>query len=329
MDKLLFKSSDELKAFVGTSHKINFNTLKGYIYQATERYLIPTIGRELYDWLLAKYHGTDPLSETESELLAMAQRPLAFFTFLDAGPSLMVQTGDAGILEASGEHMTPARQWVVKDTLESWASSGDLFLDLLLAWLEKHKEEFSVWSESDSYTELKGQIISTTAQLSRFVNIQGSRRTFLALRPFLLRSQELYLEEILGPTLFAEFLDNLQVGEPTEEESKLLKACQPFIAHSALVEALPELAFQITPAGVKVLTTSDGFVSRNQAGDTALDALKNRHASLRDNYRARLIEFLNKNASDYPLYPKPEDGTTRPLVDFPDNSNPHSTSFLF
>lgn len=329
MGKLLFKNFDEVKSFVGTTHKMNFLTLEGYIYQASERFIIPTVGRELYDWAIAKYHGTVELTEIQIELLSMLQRPLAFYTMMEAAPTLMVQTGDAGILEPSGDNMTPVRQWVVRDTVESWLSSADLFTELLLTWLEKNKAEFSVWADSDSYTELKGQIIANASELSRFVNIQGSRRTFLALRPFLIRCQDLYLTEILGEDLNTELFDALKSASPSASQVKLLKVCQPFISHSAMVEAIPELAFQISSSGIKVISSTDGIASKNQASDTALDALKRTHTNLQDRYRARLVKFLEKNAADYASYPATEEGSKRGIVDLPDNSAPGIQSFIF
>ncbi len=328
MARTIFNDFAQIKEIVGTVQKnMAMATLEGYILQAQEHYILPVLGRPLLQALVIGVNS-DNLTAAYGDLLAYVQRPLAFYALVAAAPTLMVQTGDRGIVEGLSDEAAPTRQWVMRDLVESWLQSADLFTDMLLEFLEENAQAYPEWASSDAYTVLNSTIVRSAAHLSRYVNVQGSRRTFLALRPYLLRAQELHLPEVLGEALYAELTQALADGQPGTSMEGLAKACMPFVAHAAMVEALPEITVQISGSGIKVLQSSDGINSRLQASDTAISALQAKHQRLADTYRVALIKYLESYADLYPSYVPAAAGTSPYLTRLPDNSDASAKSFL-
>lgn len=329
MSKILFKTFADLKQHVGTAQPMAVATFQSSALQAAERFIIPAIGRELYDWIAEAYHGTDPLTESQAGLLPRIQRPLAYYTLLEASPTLTLQIGDAGIMEADAEHVVPVRQWVLKEAQESWLNTGDLHTDLLLEFLEKRKADFPVWAESDSFTESRELTIPSTTAFDNLVRINRSRRTYLALRPFIARAEEFQLQELMGIGFYTEFKAALLMDPMPEALIELLKRVRAFVAYTALLEAIPELNIQISGSGFKVLSTSDGIAQKMLATDTSIAYLQSKYQKMSDFYRQTLFAFLEFNQASYPTYVSPTTTGSKGPTDLPDNSDTSAKSFLF
>lgn len=133
---MLFKSTEEIKNFCGTLNKsTKFETLRGCVDSAEEKHLIPLIGKELYSWIDTAYNGTDPLTANQTKLLKAIQRPLAFYTVLEAAPYLLANVGDAGVAEANGQNVTGMRQWTYFHLKNKLAVDADTFAETLLEFL--------------------------------------------------------------------------------------------------------------------------------------------------------------------------------------------------
>lgn len=329
MSKILFKTFADLKEHVGTAQPLATSTFQGSALQAAERFIIPAIGRELYDWIAEAYHGTEPLTPEQENLLPRIQRPLSFYTLLEASPTLTLQIGDAGIMEADAEHVVPVRQWVLKDAQESWLSAGDLHTDILLEWLEENKADFPIWAGSDSFSESKELTIPSTLAFDKLIRINRSRRTYLALRPFIARAEEFQLQEILGSEFYTDFKAAILMDPVSEPIKELLKRVVAFVAYTALLEAIPELNIQISGSGFRVLSTTDGIAQKMLANENAIQNLQAKYQRTSDFYRQALFSYLERNQESFPSYVSPSTSGTKAPTDLPDNSDPSAKSFLF
>jgi hypothetical protein len=329
MAKILFKTFSDLKEHVGTAQPLTLATFQSSALQAAEKFIIPAIGRETYDFIADAFHGENPLTQAQEDLLPYIQRPLAFYTMLEASPTLTLQIGEAGVMEANSEHVVPVRQWVLKDAQESWLSAGDLYTDLLLEFLEKNKDDYEVWVISDSFTESKSLTIPSTKVFDSLIRINNSRRTYLALRPFIERAEDFYLPEVMGAAFFLEFKETILEEPMTPDTKDLLKRVRAFVVYTALLEAIPELNIQISGSGFKVLSTSDGIAQKMLASDTAISALQSKYKFSSDYYRQTLFSFLENNQETYPGYVSPSVSGSKSVKALPDNSNTSAKSFLF
>jgi len=260
---MLIKTKEELKKYISTMHKnTSHETLLSFIEQAEFKYVMPFVGPELMEELQEAYDaGT--LNEAQQALMKLLGKAIAFYAMLDALPFLNASIGDAGVMENQNGGAAPARQWVYHHLENSTSTNADVFLDLALGHLEKHKDVFASWSESEAYQESKSLYINTTAELSRLTNLQGSRRAFMALQPFILRAEEFYIEPVLGFDLHKQLKDSLlDLAAQSEPQRELLRLVKRALAQYALVESVPELAFTHTGAGLKVLNENDGIRQR-------------------------------------------------------------------
>lgn len=260
---MLIKTKEELKKYISTLHKnTSHDTLLSFIEQAEFKYVMPFVGPELMEELQVAYdEGT--LSEAQQTLLKLLGKAIAFYALLDTLPFLNASIGDTGVMENQPSGSAPARQWVYHHLENSTATNADVFLDLALSHLDKHKDLFPAWSESETYKESKSLYINTTAELSRLTNVQGSRRAFISLQPFILRAEEFYIVPVLGNELHQLLKDSLlDPAAQNQAQRELLRLVKRALAQYTLVESVPELAFTHTGAGLKVLNENDGIRQR-------------------------------------------------------------------
>ncbi|TPE43985.1 DUF6712 family protein [Pontibacter mangrovi] len=260
---MLIKTIDELKKYISTIHKnTSPNTLLSFVEGAEFKYIYPFIGSELMTELQAAYDaGT--LSDDQKELMKLLGRSIAYYAMLDALPMINVNVGDAGITESQGQNFGPVRQWAYFKFEDATATNADTFLDLALAHLDRNIDKFSTWAGSEAYMESKALFINTPSELSKYMNLQNSRRAFMALQPFQVRAEEFYIIPSLGDKLHQELKASLlKPAEQTPEQRETLRLLKRALAQYTLVEAVPELSFTHTGSGLKVLNDNDGIKDR-------------------------------------------------------------------
>ncbi|HEX8349096.1 MAG TPA: DUF6712 family protein [Hymenobacter sp.] len=320
---MLIRSIEELKAALGsTNQNVEFETLGSFIDQAELRYLQPALGdiflQELNDALDAREAGEAELSGPQTALLKHLRRSLAYYTMLEASPFLGVSFNEMGLQEQNADHSAPARQWVANKFENSAASNGDTLLDTALFWLESKASEFPTWRESEAYTVSKELFFHSIYDLAKFANVGQSRRTFLALRPFIQRVEELEILPLIGQERFDALKEAiLTPGTLTAADKTLWAAIKPALAHRVVEEALPELSVQITSNGLRVLSDNDGIRERQAASLTQIEPVRRNAARLATAYLEKLAQHVDAlNAAEQPTVVLP-----KKAYSLPDNSD--------
>jgi hypothetical protein len=327
----MFKSVEDLRGYLaGAQKNLSDKTILPFVEQAAIKHIIPFIGNSFYQQTLEAYQpaaSLDALDEATRTLVKLIQRSLAYYTLLEAMPFVTVVVGDGGLAETSTQNSMPIRQWNYHKLEASCAENGDVYLDFLLAYLEEHLDDYPDWRESGHFTHSRQLVINHTAELSRLVPINNSRRAFLTLRPYIARAEELYLLPVLGPELFEALknhildVESASDGQETPEEPAtdhqpkagigwatgpdldlLRERCRKVVAQYAVVEALPEVAVQLTGAGIRVLSDNDGIKQRFAAGERELSARMVKAMKLGEHYLEQLKIFLDTHVEMYPEY---------------------------
>jgi len=119
------------------------------------------------------------------------------------------------------------------------------------------------------------------------------------LTPGVIQSQDLYIQPLLGTTLYNEILTAAKAGTLTVKQRLLIDS---YIANAlmnrSLAMLLPFIKFKIVNKGL----ISGSSETADQVG---LDELKYLVAKVTDTaqfYEQRLVEYLNNNIEDYPSY---------------------------
>ena len=323
----LFTDTADLKTVISRINK-NYpaEDLLVYVGQAEEKYIIPIIGQDLFDELNTAFAGTP--SASEEALIKKLQLAIGYYAVLDAIPFLQVLIGKGGINEGNSQNSTQARQFAINNLMKACAENADLFLDKALEHLEKNKDDFPTWTASDEYTISKSSFINTTAEFQAKVNINNSRRAFLAIRPHITSVEEEYILPALGQDQYDMIKNHILDDSLSVEEKLLLEKIRRVVAFYAIWEAIPHLAISITGMGIKVLSENDGIRQIMAASATDIAQLQARYLAQAQKYQGEMKKYLFDNADLYPLY---KDSDAYPEVDapktyeIPDNSE--STSF--
>lgn len=308
---MFFLSTEEIKEHVAVNTTFDWEDIRPQLSQGLSQHIMPAIGRTFTAQLLGAYetHSQGQGDATEAELLAIAKiqaalAPYAVYLWVPIG---YVQQSAMGIQEASSEHSSPARQWVTYDLRKALLDQADVALEDLLAFLEENADDYPGWKNSDSYTRLSAGFISSATELSEEVNVSGSRRLFLMLKPYLRRTQKLYIKPVLGNMLYQHLLDTKLNDQLADEEILLLDEIKTSLAHLTLAKAIPELSLEIGEEGIKLASASNGLQQRNSPsgsrGDTTL--LSAHQQSLQQDGEAlldSLKEFLFTHEEDYPMF---------------------------
>jgi|GEM_PF-800090 len=294
-----------------------WNTTKPIVRQATTKFLIPFLGLEFYMMLADRYNQDSPTPNGPLDMLVLhLQDALANYTIYNSLAKSNVQITDMGAQQQNSSEGTsaPVNQWSYKALRAQTSKDADEFLDTALKLMELEVAEgnaaFDLWKNSTAYDLKKGGLFRQTIELDDYLNIQGSRRSFMAIQKYIIKAEVFYLEPILGSKLLKELRDYLKTtySDTTAANlpmARLLKHARRVAAEFGLFKAIPHLSILIDADGFKVSSANDGFnekknvVSENQA---ALEALKEAAEKDGKTYRATLIEFLHKNKTDYPTW---------------------------
>ena len=295
--------SDFMAHYSGIHKNMAWAEITPGIRQATEKYVLPFIGSDLYDDLAAKYIAGGSLTTEQERIIEILQDCIAYYTAYHIMPERTAFFSSMGVsqqtpTEGSG---SPVNQWGWKQMRWSALQNADTFLDSALAYLEKQVAAsvayFDLWKDNDAYTKAKSSFFRSTAQLDAYLNIQESRRSYISLIKYMKEVEE---DEIL-PILCQTQFDALLGVSPTAEQIALRAKVEKAVAWLGLRAAIPNHRIVIDGDGFRVVSQSDQFDDRkSQDNSVAIMSLLARAEKNGARYLSDMRAFLQNNADDYP-----------------------------
>lgn len=221
---MILTQIEEIKAYLPTSVYNDPSGLLSLTEDAEENYLVPILGRPLYNEvekkykrLISEFGSVLPQSisgddlKLEVRLIRLCQMPVIYFALANSTGILSVSlNGGGGFNQVSTGGYESADDKSISRFERDAFFKARRGIDRLLIFLEEdarsEKPEFSaLWKKSD-YFYLQGDLLFTTAiEFNRFLNIDNNREKFIALLPDLRYCQDTYLAPVVGE----EFLDTL------------------------------------------------------------------------------------------------------------------------
>ena len=119
------------------------------------------------------------------------------------------------------------------------------------------------------------------------------------LTPYIKIAQEQYIRPILGEALYDDLASSIVANDLTANETTLLNKISEPLAYYTFYSAIPFIATQISNKGVLVKNSDNNSISADNA---RLDLLTKRIQNIADHYASRLKDYLDDNASLFPLY---------------------------
>lgn len=304
--KTLLTTLDEFRAGVPVNVTSSIELLLPPVAAAERKYFRPLVGRAFYQELLDAYVASD-LSEVQAELLELVQIALANLAYASQVTVAQLQIDDAGIRIASDENNKTAFQWQINDLREYLSDTGHAALEEVLTFLDENRAEFPTYVQSEAYTANRTLLLNNARDFSRYYNIGGSRRTFLALVAIIGRLEVFTLEPALSSEFCAELRAEIQTGTVAPATEAVLRLLHPALAHLSMSQAIGELSFNLNGAALElqVYRPDNANAKESDPGLTELLSLKRNQAlEVGRDYLRKLVAFLNASASAdrYPAY---------------------------
>lgn len=216
---MLITQPEEISAYLPTSIDENAESLLTFTEDAEENYLVPILGRslynkvgEIYDRLLGK-HGSilsaaiPKKDETpEVRIIRLCQMPVLYFALANSTGLLSLNLNEMGFHQSSTDGLDPADGKTVERFERAAYFNARRGIDRLLIFLEEDACSetplfSSLWKES-SYFYRQGDLLITTAiEMNRYLNIDSRREKFIAMLPDIRYCQDTYLSPAVGEEL--------------------------------------------------------------------------------------------------------------------------------
>ena len=257
--------------YAGINVNTYWRTLAPYEQPALREYLLPHLGRPLYDALETYHYLAEKNVAAMSEALDLLRRCLIFYMVYDALPDQNVKLSELGVQQTTDREGTSngPSQWAYKAKLWNLMRKADQSLDQLLQFLELQTEgaAFTAWKISTARKRGRSTLFSSPAELDEHLNIQGSRRAYDTIIPYFRKAEWRYLEPVLG----SDFLEELgtQYASPAEDKEhldRIILLSQRTLAEYGLLMAIPHLSCVIDGETIVVVSKRDGFDERIGSG---------------------------------------------------------------
>jgi hypothetical protein len=304
----------ELKKYIAIEDNAKYKTFEPFIKEAEQLFIKDLLGKDFYNEFTDDYEASVettpvPLNEAQQALLEYIQRPLSYYTLLQATPHLSVTVGEMGIRQIRDDKSDAAPRWKEEKLSLQSVKTADLHADLLLKYLEDNAavdNDFATWFTSSANTKNSGNIIYSTAIASRHISINDSRRVFLQLRNKIREIEKRSIPKLIGQEQYDQLVSELIAGTVTGVNRDLLDKIEPIICKRALYMQLPFMRVQINENGVLLYSGTDEIIKVVQlATDADVKILRTQLMDQEEfGYLAdenELNQFIIDNIEDYPL----------------------------
>lgn len=238
----LLNSTEELRNYVDVVPDFDFSRALLFIRRVERKYIVPLIGRETYNLLLDR-NITDTDILLVKEIVAEASANLAFYVGF---AQLNIFVGAGGFLQSDFEQVKQSDWAGKRDLQRSYATTGFDALEETLKLLEEYLDKFPEWRTSPAFTLFDEHFNRSATEFTKRVEISGSRRTFLALKPTLRQIKEQYFLPILGENI----ITLIKTRTVDKVITRALELAQFAEASLAIAAAVDNGAFTISGSSI-------------------------------------------------------------------------------
>lgn len=296
----LVKTVAQVKEVLPNLSKLSNSAVLPNMDRAAWKYIIPIIGKELYDDLHTKYNAPSPtLTDAENELLGFIRTPLVAFAYVDNSGLLQATISDSGARRISTNEMPTLYKWEFDELINAIRTIANDGIEMLLDYLFNNKADFPLWTGSDTYQRITGRLIKSGLDFSKLYVLYQPFRTYWKLLPFMQDVEELYLANSLGRDLL-KFIraQEAVIVEDNGADVDVLDFLKRSVANYTILMATRKLTVRFGEDGFTVLSNGD-MDSKEYAGRTAAAAAEvariGREAEREGrNYLQKAIDYLKQ-----------------------------------
>jgi len=295
----------EVKEFIPASAATSKEKLWPFVDAAERKYILPILGRELYDDLQTLYTDSGNWSGSDEDeiksdellrLIRLSEINLAYYLGFDL---LNARISDLGFQRAESESFKGLYKYQEENVRNYFKDTGFNGIDDILQYLEDYIEYFPEWEESEAYTLRRSAIIKDTVTFDSICRISGSRLVFLRLQPFIQQIMDIDIRSLLGETIYQDLISELAEDDPSAEYTALAHEIQKPLAFLS-VALLIKTTGKLTEKGLF-------FEGKNSIypDDTTITAGNENsgiyayYRSTGEQYLEALRKYLVENFEDY------------------------------
>lgn len=307
---MLFRDADKLKEYAQITGTIHFDGLKASLRMVELKYIIPIIGKDLYqalDEALTDATVQDPLDEVFVNLLhqcRMAIGPLFCYFHADKAD---VQFSDAGMQRAESSTNKNAYQEQRQKFKEANLSEGEEALELLLQFLEENKEDYTEWTDSENFKKYRSLFIKSGSAFNELFPSQTPHRNYWLLRATMYDVEENNIRAFLGSTLYEDLKEEDAKLDPefSDEQAALLHRLKKAIANLTVCLAVPFINVRLGSNGLTVpaVTTfsqNDADNTRNGIDHQMIDTFIKACNNAANTWLLNAKDYLTNHKTDFP-----------------------------
>lgn len=154
---------------------------------------------------------------------------------------------------------------VQKDILRK----ADESIEALMLFLEANAAGFPTYKNSAEFAQNFTYLVSSPTALHwALPEVSKSYRMYNVLRGYMDRAERATAKTITGGALFDVLKTKVRSGDNLDSNfKKLLELCQEYIAPAALLEAMPWIRVQFSPAGVRIASVLNNLQDETPIND--------------------------------------------------------------
>ena len=304
---MLFKDTKKLQEYAELTNNSNFFTLKATLRMVESYYIIPVLGKELYNALDSAYTLV-----TDENTLSPAHKLLIDKCRCVIGPMLCylyapkgeVKLGDGGLTK----NKEAAYQYQGTNYREANLREGELATELLLEFLEENKEAYPQWTASNAFAQYRSLFIKTGSEFQQLFPSHSPYRNYMAMRAKMVDVEEQIIRTALGNPLFEvlKTKDKTAAGVLSEKEKELLFKVKKTVANYTVAFSIPLLSVRIDANGLTVATeaprSSRDADNRSNATAPQFNNLVDSCTGAGQIWLTNALQFITDNIADFPAF---------------------------
>lgn len=244
----------------GIQAKLDFRTIEPFTRFA-ERWFTDQVGREMMVYLTGQTTALYPPApgSDEYEVLDLALACMSWRAYELAFPHLKLRASDLGLQKLNTQNTVAVAKWEYVDSREANLAMLDLALENF--WQAVEQIRPAAWTGSAAYRQRQQVFVRSAAEISLHIPTLGRKnRLFEQLLTYVRRAENIYIKPILTESVYRDLKANWSNPDAilTRQESELVAAIQPALAHLALFEAYPYLPLWLDTTGITERRSKDG-----------------------------------------------------------------------
>lgn len=281
---------------------VNIEALRTHIRNAERTYIKPALGTTLYAALDA-YGGSG--NATFDALLLKVREPLALLAMNTLVRDVSVMVGDTGASVHWSDNYRPALAEQITNKLDALQVCGMSALDALYDHLQSANP--SSWRTSAAGILAGGTLLRTAEEFTAGFPINGSRTTFMDLRPAMLRAQDFDIAPAIGATFLETLLTHVRTAGSNDNYDTAIAKLKPALAQLAISRA-DDVVLQFVNGGLvstRWVAPSSGQNAQHASTGGPLRVVSSMKVNAGTNGLALLSaaqKWMDDNASDLDGY---------------------------